>query len=133
MRNLLVIVAFLFLSVAATGQTFNFEPTSQAAGATYEPPTEEVLAEWWWLNETGQTFDPGDGAERNVYSNNKNGKPVVHLRGKYFVYLSSLESPGTVSYKGKDYPAYPASKPGSYVIFIEGSNGLWGKPVKPAQ
>lgn len=128
MRNLLVIV-FLLISFSASAQTFNFTPKQVGGATAYAPPTAEVLEMYNWATVTDQTFDPGDGVERVVLQNNKKGNPVVHLRGKYVVSLGSLESPGTVTYKGKDYPAYPGTKPGKYVIFIPGKNGLWGKPI----
>ena len=127
MRNLLFI-ALLFVSFTGFSQTFNFTPSKLGGSSTYAPPTAEVLADNYWLTVTDKTFDPGDGVERMLLE--KDDKPVLHVRGKYFVYMGSLESPGTITFKGQDYPAYPASKPGNYIIFVPGANGLYAKYVK---
>jgi hypothetical protein len=103
----------------------NFTPKS----TEYAPPTAEVLENVPWLTPTNQTLDPGDGVERMVLLNNGGGY-AVHMRGKYFVYIQSLESPGTWKVGENDYPAYPA-KAGKYIVFIPGQDGLWGKTMTP--
>ena len=123
--RLFSVIAFMFICFSASAQTFNFTPQKLGGSSTYSPPTAEVLADNYWLTPTDETFDPGDGVERMLLE--KDGKPVLHVRGKYFVYMGSLESPGTITFKGKDYPAYPASKGGKYIIFLEGANGLYAK------
>lgn len=119
MTRFSIAILFVIASFAANAQTLDLDFGSASTG--------DVPA---WLTETGDNITL-DGKEYPVYKNNKCGY-AIHLRGKYFVYVSDTDGIGETEYNGKTYKVFETCK-GSKFIFVKGAKGLYAKYAKKSK
>lgn len=129
MKNVIFFFVFFAFATALSAQTFNFQPaTTSAATSMGDDAKSETLAAYSWLEDNNETTEI-NGNTYPVFRHN--GNPVVMLKSKYVVYLATLASPGTITYNGTEYAAYPTPK-GKYVIYLlSKSGGMYAKYITP--